>query len=205
MRKIPGREFTMTELRSFVICAGGILCGNEEAEVNSFMPSLYTGAPLLNFLAPMDALPANSIRLVHSLVHRILGARANAQIFSTVIKCVSILVIAFKWAKKIQAENLSVHCNSRSPLAFTELAPTGSIETVSIFAPNCAPIPLVEPFKISRVHYCSLTLGKWDQAVRLVKWLANRVPFHLVFHKSSMHELARIVQNFNTGGALSGG
>src|SRR6267142_342307 len=72
------------------------------------------------------------------------------------------------------------------------------IKTLRLFAPLCAPVPLVDVLKILSINNGILSFCQRNNSVGCVQRLNNCMSFHAVFHRSSSQGLLKFNRYFIT-------
>lgn len=195
--KIQVCEFAVEDFCCLVVRACGFFPVPEQANVAALSLHVQGNAPSFLSIRPRHSLVATGVVWLAPSIALVLTVSARPQILAAVIQLVMVSMIYGFVA--LGSHDFSVHED------LVSLVP--AIGTISrFFGAATGPIPLRKPIEICNVHNRVLSPRKWNEAVRLIQRLRNSValygkPLAQARHKSSMHEPALCVQNFNTGGA----
>jgi len=200
-REIQIREFAMMEFCRFVVGVGCFLFILKQASPDTFSFYVKSGLPSILTSIPTDALIPAGIFKFPSAVALILTAGANAQIFTSIVQLIMIYMIhffIFTWF-----HYFAVHRD-----LISTVLPIGNQSL--FFCCSARPVELGKPVEVIYVNECVSPSRKWNQAVRFIQRLSNRVasngkPLAHSGHKSSVKGFLLLNRNFITGGALCHG
>jgi hypothetical protein len=181
--KVQEGKLATIILRGRIISVGRFLGGREIAKVNLFTSNCYLASPS-STVQRNSFEPTGAIRPLSS-VPAIIGWRALAKIFSSVVQSVVIPVVGLFSGRASQYN--PTHENS---------APTYGDKSIYDLVPVRVPVPLVEPVVVRSVNNGVLVLSQSDKAVgcakRLNDWFALQPIARLwskLAHKSSLKGL----------------
>lgn len=115
-----------------------------------------------SFLYPNELFPAANL-----FVLCVLCMGACPQILFSVVECISVLMVAF-------FALLAAHYKAVHGYSFTAFFPV-RVKTVRAFCPVSDPVPAIHSLIIFRIYERILAFCKWDDAVRWVLRLFNKV------------------------------
>ena len=173
LEKIQSCKSAMQLLRSFIVCPSALFWRIKVADKLLFPVNVNARHPFATPCFPTDALESAGIMARRTLVLVILCIRAFTNISTSMVKRIPIYVVALQ--RIFAIKNGTVH-----PYQMLTL-PSFNIKTFCMVIPTGTPIPLREPLEVICVYDCILPLRQWDQAIRFIKRLYNRMPPNTAF------------------------
>jgi hypothetical protein len=171
MRKIKEGELTVMYDSDFVGSSSGILDLGVVSATKFSTIGKNSNSPFLHSFIPAYAFISTCVVRLGSSISHILTIGTLSEIFSSIVESIMVYMVnLLRWA---YSDNYVVHFNQ---LSFVS-NPSRSVESIRVFLPCSAPVPLIKPIVIFGVHDCILSFGKWNKAVRWVGRLSNWMAF----------------------------